>query len=151
MKLQRRQFIAALMGVAAASALAASEPVPVEVWKSPSCGCCKDWVKHLEANGFAVRSFDTGNSAMRAQLGMPLRYGSCHTARVGGYAIEGHVSAREIHRLLKERPAAVGLAVPAMPLGSPGMDGPEYGGRTDPYDTLLVHKDQTASVFHSHR
>jgi hypothetical protein len=79
---------------------------------------------------------------------MPVKYGSCHTAAVGGYAIEGHVPAREIHRLLKERPAAVGLSVPAMPRGSPGMDGPEYGKQRDPYDVLLVLRDGSARVMH---
>jgi hypothetical protein len=73
------------------------------------------------------------------------------TAKVEGYAIEGHVPSREIHRLLKERPDAVGLAVPAMPLGSPGMDGPEYGGSKTPYDVLLVHRDGTSRVFQTYR
>lgn len=123
----------------------------VEVWKSPTCGCCKDWIKHLEKNGFSVRSHDEGNTDARVRLGMPIKYGSCHTASVGGYALEGHVPAREIHRLLKERPKAVGLAVPAMPIGSPGMDGPEYGNRKDPYDVLLVRRDGNSTVFQPYR
>ena len=152
MKLQRRHFIVACAAAAAAPARAVTAAAPrVEVWKDPSCGCCKDWIKHLEANGFAVRVFDTGNSAMRGQLGMPAQFGSCHTARVGGYVVEGHVPAREIRRLLKERPAAVGLAVPAMPVGSPGMDGPEYGNRRDPYDVLLVAQGGRSSVFQTYR
>jgi hypothetical protein len=85
------------------------------------------------------------------RLGVDVRYGSCHTAQVDGYAIEGHVPAREIKRLLKERPAAIGLAVPAMPLGSPGMNGPEYGGRKDAYDVLLLAKGKSASVFQAYR
>ena len=133
-------------------AVAATPGAPlVEVWKDPSCGCCKDWVKHLETNGFAVRVFETGNTAMRGQLGMPAQFGSCHTARVGGYVVEGHVPAREIRRLLNERPNGVGLAVPAMPVGSPGMDGPEYGGRRDPYDVLLVALGGRSSVYQSYR
>lgn len=136
--------------VASADGTQATKPL-VEVWKSPTCGCCKDWIKHLEQNGFLVRSHDEGNTDARARLGMPIKYGSCHTARVGGYALEGHVPAREIHRLLKERPQAVGLAVPAMPLGSPGMDGPEYRNRKDPYDVLLVRKDGNSAVFQSYR
>jgi hypothetical protein len=151
MKAQRRQFMATLMVAVAAPALARSEPPLVEVWKSPSCGCCQDWIRHMEAEGFAVRSVDTGNTAVRARLGIPVGLGSCHTARVAGYAIEGHVPAREVHRLLKEKPAAVGLAVPAMPIGSPGMDGPEYGSRRDPYDVLLVHRDGSSTVFQSYR
>ena len=150
--LQRRECIVALAALVSAAPRAAAQSAPaVEVWKSPTCGCCMDWVRHLEANGFRVRAFDTGNTDRRAEFGMPLKYGSCHTARVGGYAIEGHVPAREIHRLLKERPAAVGLAVPAMPVGSPGMDGPEYGGRRDPYDVLLVQRDGSAGVYRSYR
>ncbi len=82
---------------------------------------------------------------------MPIRFGACHTAQVGGYALEGHVPAREIHRLLKDRPTAVGLAVPAMPRGSPGMDGPEYGGARDPYDVYLVQRDGSSRVFQSYR
>ncbi|MBK9362966.1 MAG: DUF411 domain-containing protein [Rubrivivax sp.] len=125
--------------------------VLVEVWKDPSCGCCGDWILHLQANGLAVKVNDTGNTAMRRRLGIDLKYGSCHTALVGGYAIEGHVPAREIHRLLKERPAALGLAVPGMPVGSPGMDGDAYGGRKDPYDVLLLARDGGARVFQAYR
>lgn len=135
----------------AAAASARNTPVLVEVWKSPSCGCCKDWVAHIEADGFQVKLHDDGNADARVRLGMPNRYGSCHTARVDGYVLEGHVPAREIRRLLKERPKAVGLAVPAMPLGSPGMDGPEYGGRKDPYDVLLIARDGGASVYQAYR
>jgi hypothetical protein len=130
----------------------AQDKVLVEVWKSPTCGCCKDWVRHLEANGFAVKTHDSGNTAMRGRLGIPATLGSCHTALVGGYAIEGHVPAADIVRLLAQKPqGALGLAVPGMPIGSPGMDGPEYGGRRDAYDVLLVHKAGGQSVFRSYR
>jgi hypothetical protein len=146
-------MLAALAGLTIARGAVAQGAKPlVEVWKSPTCGCCKDWIAHLQAEGFAVRTHDDGNDEARKRLGMPLRYGSCHTAQVGGYAIEGHVPAREIRRLLNEKPAAVvGLAVPAMPVGSPGMDGPEYGGRKDPYDVLLVRAGGAASVYRSYR
>lgn len=113
----------------------------VEVWKSPTCGCCKDWVAHMQDNGFRVTVHETGNVAARARLGIPNELGSCHTARVEGYAIEGHVPAGDVRRLLREKPKAIGLAVPGMPIGSPGMDGPEYGGRKDPYDVLLVRSN----------
>ena len=119
----------------------------VEVWKDPNCGCCKDWVTILEKSGFTVRVFDSGNEAMRAQLGIPVKLGSCHTARVGGYAIEGHVPVREIRRLLREQPKAIGLTVPGMVVGSPGMDGPTYKGRKDPYSVLLVHSNGESSIF----
>ena len=82
---------------------------------------------------------------------MPISYGSCHTAVIEGYVIEGHVPAREIHRLLEEKPDAIGLAVPAMPRGSPGMDGPVYGGVKDPYDVLLIEQSGEAHVFQSYR
>jgi len=124
--------------------------VSVEVWKDPGCGCCKDWVKHMEDNGFAVKLTHGGNGEMRARLGIPPRLASCHTALVAGYAIEGHVPAREIRRLLKEKPQAVGLSVPGMPVGSPGMDDPVYQGRKDPYDVVLVLKGGDAKVFASY-
>ncbi len=150
---RRMLMLAALAGAWSANFAFAQGAKPlVEVWKSPSCGCCEDWIAHLQAEGFAVRVHDDGNDEARNRLGMPLRYGSCHTAQVGGYAVEGHVPAREIRRLLKEKPAAVvGLAVPAMPLGAPGMDGPEYGGRKDPYDVLLVRNGGAASVYQAYR
>lgn len=129
----------------------AAEAVKIKVWKSPTCGCCKDWITHLEANGFAVSSYDEGNYTARQRLGMPGRFGSCHTAEVQGYAIEGHVPAREVHRLLEEKPDAIGLSVPAMPRGSPGMDGPAYGGVKDPYDVLLIDREGAASVFQPYR
>lgn len=152
----RRRSIGALIFLSLAASCTRtgdtrSPAYSVKVWKSPTCGCCKDWIAHLEANGFTVTSHDDGNSGAREKLGMPVRYGSCHTAEVEGYVIEGHVPARDIYRLLDERPEAVGLAVPAMPRGSPGMDGPEYGGVQDPYDVLLVDADGQASVFQSYR
>lgn len=135
----------AILSLAPRSTFAEAAPV-VEVYKSPTCGCCSDWVKHLQANGFTnIRTFDVGNAKKRADVGMSLRYGSCHTALVDAYVIEGHVPAREIRRLLKERPKALGLAVPGMPLGSPGMEVDD--GRVDRYDVLLVQKDETATVF----
>lgn len=111
----------------------------IDVYKSPTCGCCVKWVDHLKANGFTVRSHDTNDVAQhKYRLGVPPGYGSCHTAEVNGYLVEGHVPAREIERLLKEKPKARGLVVPAMPAGSPGM---EQGNRKDQYDVLLVNKE----------
>ena len=143
--MNRRQLLAAMAAVPAA-VHAQTRPL-VEVWKSPSCGCCKDWVTHMEANGFAVKVHDSGNAAMRGRLGIPMALGSCHTALVAGYTLEGHVPAADVKRLLAQRPQAVGLAVPGMPVGSPGMDGPEYGTRRDRYEVLLVRKDGSHSVF----
>lgn len=151
----RRQLVRSLLlgGFAAGLIVPgrAAAAVPIKVWKSPTCGCCNDWIVHLEANGFSVTKYDEGNNEARKRLGMPVRFGSCHTAEVGGYAIEGHVPAREILRLLDEKPQAIGLSVPAMPRGSPGMDGPEYGGVRDPYDVLLIGPDGAASVYQSYR
>lgn len=112
----------------------------VEVWKTPSCGCCADWVDHLEENGFTVKVNDVSNTdSFRAALGMPQQYGSCHSAKVAGYAIEGHVPADDIKKLLTERPAdVVGLSVPAMPMGSPGMEHPDFPEKRAEYDVLLI-------------
>lgn len=143
---------AAALVSAAWPALAASPkkwPV-MQVWKDPNCGCCNDWVDILRREGFEVQTFDSGNTAMRQRLGMPMQFASCHTALIGGYVIEGHVNPAEIKRLLAERPKALGLAVPDMPIGSPGMDGPEYGSRRDPYDVLLVQKDGSSRVYQSY-
>ena len=133
----------ALLAGQALPAFAAPRPT-IEVYKDPNCGCCGEWVKHVEANGFAVNVRDVGNAAARARLGIPARLGSCHTGAIAGYAIEGHVPAREIKRLLAEKPAAKGLAVPGMPIGSPGM---EQGARRQAYDVLLVRDDGSTSVF----
>ena len=116
---------------------AAASPL-IEVYKNEGCGCCEGWIEHLKANGFAVKAHNVANTSdYREKFGIPNQLGSCHTGIVAGYALEGHVPATEIKRLLAERPKAKGLAVPAMPVGSPGMEGP----RKDPYDVLLVKAD----------
>ncbi len=145
--LWRWMFVAALS--AAAPAALATEPPLVEVWRSPTCGCCGEWVKHLQKNGFATRVHMVDDtSEFRRAAGIPQPLGSCHTAKVGGYAIEGHVPAKEIRRLLAEKPKAVGLAVPGMPIGSPGM---EQGPHRQPYDVVLVGKDGATSVYQPYR
>ena len=152
--MQKRTLLRAL-AAAGATALAlpglaqSTKPV-VEVWKDPNCGCCKDWIAHMQASGFTVKTYETGNNAARARLGLPEKFASCHTALVAGYVVEGHVPAREVQRLLKERPKALGLAVPGMPIGSPGMDGPEYKGRKDRYDVLLVNADGRNRVYQTY-
>jgi hypothetical protein len=137
--------LVAIAGVAALPARSASSAI--EVWTGPSCGCCHGWIDHLKANGFEVTTHDGGNTDARARLGMPIDYGSCHTGVVEGYALEGHVPAREVARLLAERPDAIGLSVPGMPRGSPGMESPSH----DLYDVLLVLRDGRATVFQSYR
>jgi len=134
---------AAILGFSTPIAALGQQTV-VEVYKSPTCGCCTDWIKHLQRNGFIVKAHDVRDtSAYRAKFGVSDELGSCHTAMAGGYAIEGHVPAREIKRLLAERPEAKGLAVPSMPLGSPGMEGP----RSDPYEVLLFQADGKYAVY----
>lgn len=147
--------IAAALGALPLLALGTTGNKPViEVWKTLTCGCCHDWIKHLQTNGYEVKTHDVSDATKRdyrQRLGLADKFGSCHTALVGGYLLEGHVPARDIQRLLKEKPRALGLAVPGMPVGSPGMDGPEYGGRKDPYDVLLVQRGGSASVYQSYR
>ena len=113
----RRHLLAAfgLIGAATVAprlARAATDPLAVEVWKDTSCGCCKDWVAHMQDNGFAVTVHESGNNAVRSRLGLPQKLGSCHTALVGGYLIEGHVPAGDVRKLLAQKPKALGLAVP---------------------------------------
>ena len=149
---RRRVTLAGLTALIAPAWAAAQVPtIHAEVWKSPTCGCCKDWIVHMERSGFRFTVHEVGNTAMRQRLKIPMALGSCHTALIGRYAIEGHVPAKDVQRLLKEKPDAVGLTVPGMPVGSPGMDGPEYGGRRDPYDVLLVAADGSTRVFSSYR
>jgi hypothetical protein len=135
----------ALVLLSASAAFAQGAP-KVEVFKSASCGCCGGWVEHMRQNGFEVTTHDVDDvPAARKKLGMPDRLGSCHSAKVAGYAIEGHVPAADIRRLLKEMPKAIGLAVPGMVPSSPGMDGPKTA-----YDTLLVKRDGSTNVYASH-
>jgi len=116
-------------------ALPAIATTTVEVYKSPTCGCCAKWVDHMREHGFTVVTKDVGNQKIRQQVGMSETLGSCHTALVNGYVIEGHVPAPDIIRFLKEKPDALGLAVPDMPHGTPGME----SGRVDPYSVLKVN------------
>lgn len=130
------------------SSAAASERPMLVVHKNESCGCCDVWVEHMRKHGFAAEVHDVDNmSPIKERLGVPSGMGSCHTAEVGGYFIEGHVPAEQVARLLKERPRAKGLTVPGMPVGSPGM---EHGDMKQPYDVHLVHADGTTSVYASY-
>ena len=123
-------------------------PLPtVTVYKSPSCGCCGKWVEHMKAHGFPVVTHETENVAPhKARLGVPEAMGSCHTAEVGGYLIEGHVPAADVKRLLAEKPRARGLVSPGMPASAPGMD----DARKIPYEILLVGKDGKATTYARH-
>lgn len=152
--LARRSWLLAAAGallLPAGRADAQRRDALVQVWKAATCGCCHVWMDHMKAQGFRVEAFDVGNTAIRARLGIADKLGSCHTALVDGYALEGHVPAREVRRLLRERPQAIGLVVPGMPIGSPGMDTGGYEGRMEPYDVLLLARDGSTSVYASYR
>jgi len=134
----------------ASVAYAAAETITV--WKTPTCGCCKAWVAHLRKNGFDVVTNDVDDTtAIRKKLGFPEQFGSCHTAKLGEYVLEGHVPADDIRKLLQDKPKARGLAVPGMPLGSPGMEGTgSYAGIRHAYNVLLVLNDGRSRVFKSY-
>lgn len=134
-------------GLALVTVPAAAQDRRMTVYKTPWCGCCSGWVRHMHAAGWAVEVVERDDLApVRARYGVPDRYAGCHTAIMGPYAIEGHVPASDVARLLRERPRAAALAVPGMPAGSPGM---EAAGR-EPYASLLIDHDGQATVFGRH-
>jgi hypothetical protein len=146
--------VATLAAAALIGTLSSAAPPPqgtapgtkVVVYKSPSCGCCKKWVDHLQANGFSVEVHDVPDvSPMKEELGVPKSLTSCHTAVIGKYVIEGHVPAGDIQRLVKEQPAVVGLAAPGMPAGAPGMDSGD-----EPYQVLSFDAKGKTAVWASH-
>lgn len=121
----------------------------VTMHKNPSCGCCTMWAEHMRSAGFTVVEKNVDDLAgVKDAAGVPKEMMSCHTAQVGGYFIEGHVPAADVRRLLKQKPEARGLAVPGMPLGSPGMEHPS--GHVEPYRVLLVGKDGSTREFSRH-
>jgi hypothetical protein len=135
---------------AATGTTGVAEVLPkVVVHKSPYCGCCEQWVEHMKHAGFEVEVREVDNlGPIKEALGVPAGTGSCHTAEVGGYFVEGHVPAQDIKRLLAERPVAKGLAVPGMPPGSPGM--PVPAGQEQPYEVLLIGAGGSATVYARH-
>lgn len=147
---------AALVALALMTGAAAHGPSPIDaldakpvitVYKDPNCGCCNNWVAHLVKHGFRVTEKNTGEmTEIKRGLGVPEVLESCHTGVVNGYVIEGHVPALDIKRLLKQKPKVVGLAVPGMPVGSPGME----GSRVDRYDVLSFDKAGKTAVFARH-
>ncbi len=133
----RAKAILATLAITAAVCLRSipAQAADLTVYRSPTCGCCEHWVDHLRTNGFTVDVKDAEDlDAVKRRFSVPAPLQSCHTAIVDGYAVEGHVPASDIRRLLAERPRATGLAVPGMPIGSPGM---EQGGQREPYSTIL--------------
>ncbi|MDO6822222.1 DUF411 domain-containing protein [Marinobacter sp. 1_MG-2023] len=128
--------------------LAADAAQSIHVYKSPTCGCCTDWVDHLESNGFDVEVTDTHNmNRVKIEAGLSPNLASCHTAFVGDYVIEGHVPANDVHRLIADAPKVRGLAVPGMPVGSPGM---EMGDRKEHYQVLMFNAQGQTKVFSEH-
>ena len=134
--MKRRDFLGLLAASALPSLAVAANAPTITVYKTPTCGCCHDWVAHLQKNGFEVVAHDVPDtSPYRKKFGVPNELASCHTGVIDGYALEGHVPAADIKRLLAEKPKARGLSVPGMVVGSPGME--TEGTRRDPFDVVL--------------
>lgn len=156
MKLLKMMLAAMLLSGAAASFAATPNTSPVDnalplvtVHKSPYCGCCEKWIEHMQAAGFKVEVVNTDDmTPVKQRVGIPPGKGSCHTAEVDGYFVEGHVPAEDVKRLLAERPEARGIAVPGMPIGSPGMESPD--GRVQAYEVQLVDKQGLTRTWSTH-
>jgi hypothetical protein len=145
----RRTVLIATCALLAPAAACAAQGHDIVVYKTPWCGCCGGWVKHLQGAGFRTRVVEVQDLApVRAKHGIPFVLSSCHTGVSGGYAFEGHVPAADVLRLLAERPEALGLTVPGMPLGSPGMEVPH--AKAEVFETLLLLRDGTTKVFARH-
>lgn len=143
-----RNFAIAFAPLALIACIQSAAAATIEVVKSPHCGCCDEWIDYLRHEGFEVIVVETENVTPHARgLGVPDDLRSCHTARIGDYAVEGHVPAADIRRLVAERPDAVGIAVPGMPVGSPGM---EQGGLRENYQVILMGRDGRRSVWARH-
>ena len=149
--MNRREWIVKTTALGAAlatgRALAAAPPEMV-VYKSPTCGCCTDWAKHSRGSGFTVKTVEVSDlGAIRKRFGVPDRLAACHTALIGGYVVGGHVPASAVKRLLAEKPGVIGISVPGMPNGSPGMEGP----KSEPFSVLAFDERGATKVFESYR
>lgn len=143
----RTLVAASLLGLAGTSPLLAAGE-EVTMYKDPNCGCCGKWADHMRANGFKVKEvISTQMGAIKHEAGVPRALGSCHTATVGGYVVEGHVPATDVRRMLDSRPAIAGISAPGMPQGSPGMEGPYPPDR---YDVISFDAKGGTAVFASH-
>jgi hypothetical protein len=152
--MNRRHFIltglACGFGAATLVRPALATPGQMEVFKSPTCGCCSAWIDHMVRAGFDTVARDLDQETLwsiKARAGITPELSSCHTAFIDGYFVEGHVPPGDVQRLLAERPDALGLTVPGMPIGSPGM---EMGNQREAFDTFLVLRDRTARIFERH-
>ena len=147
----RRRMLTAVAAMAVPTGACArnGRQTALTVFKTPTCPCCDGWIGHMRQAGFEVSVQILADlRPVRRRLGLPEAMASCHSGLVGGYLIEGHVTSADVRTLLRQRPEAIGLAVPAMPLGSPGMETPN--GQTEPYDTLLVLRSGQTTVFARH-
>ena len=151
--MERRIFVRMILGAGTAAvavprfahAMIGAAPIPMTVYKSPSCGCCKSWVTHMQGAGFTVKIIDMDDlTAVKRNAGVPQKLQSCHTALVGAYVVEGHVPADLVKKMLNQKPQITGLAVPGMVTGSPGM---EMGDSKDPYDVIAFDRAGKTSVF----
>ncbi len=142
-----RPLAAAILVTGLAACQPQAQPQEVTVYKSATCGCCKKWVSHLRDNGYKVKTINVANiRTIKKEQGVPEQLASCHTALVDGYVVEGHVPAAAIKRLLAERPKTKGIAVPGMPMGSPGMK----GSRKDKYEVLTFNNNSATGIFEQH-
>ena len=149
--MKRRDFIWAAFCLPGFTKFASAGLPKLTVFKSATCGCCNAWIEHVEKLGFSVEAQNLTQrrlSDLKRRVGISSELAACHTAFIKNYFVEGHVPAEDIKALLSQRPDALGLTVPGMPVGSPGM---EMGNRKDPFDTLLVKRDGSSEVFRSHR
>jgi hypothetical protein len=145
--MNRRNFLALVATASILAGRSVAAATRIDVYKSPDCDCCNKWAEHLRQSGFGVSVNEVRDvSAVRAKAGVPAALASCHTALVDGYVVEGHVPAADIKRLLKDRPRVLGLVVPGMPKGSPGME----AARGEAYDVLLLDKGGTTRVYRSY-
>lgn len=142
------RWIAAMLLVMPASATVAETLAEAVVYKSPTCDCCASWVEHMRANGFAVEVVEQNDiNAVKQRFGVPMNLASCHTAIIGGYVVEGHVPASAVKRLLRDQPAALGVSAPGMPIGSPGMPGPN----SEPFTVQLFDERGRTRVYESYQ
>ncbi|MFU2488711.1 DUF411 domain-containing protein [Thauera sp. WH-1] len=155
MKLPTRSDRPSLRGLVAAALLGLASLAPafaaedeVVMYKDPNCGCCGKWAEHMREHGFKVKEVSTSQmGVIKREAGVPQALGSCHTAKVGGYVVEGHVPAADVKRMLTDKPAVSGISAPGMPLGSPGMEGPYPAER---YDVVSFDAEGNTAVFASH-
>ena len=151
LKSVRTLVASALLGLATlggVSTAVATDDDEVVMYKDPNCGCCGKWAEHMRENGFSVKEISSAEmGAVKRAAGVPQKLGSCHTAKVGGYIVEGHVPASDVKRMLTEQPAIVGISAPGMPLGSPGMEGPYPADR---YDVISFDGEGRTAIFSSH-